>query len=174
MKSQKILYIKSNKKFCVYLYIHTHIHIYTHIHTHIQFIHIYIYTYTHNIQTYVHTCTHIHRHNIHIHITHACIHTYISIHSQVHTCAHDSAHMHAIKMQLKFLTYVSKSTCEQPHASHRHTCLRAPIYSHMYMYVLPISHICILSVVMSQLRICLQVTINSFLPGYRSTQKQGK
>ena len=99
---------------------------------------------------------------MHIHITNARIHTYISIHRCTHT--HDYAHMHAIvKMQLKaVLTNARKCTCEQPHA-HRHACPRPNI-----------SPICMLSLVMLQLRICLQVTINPFLPGHRSTQKPGK
>ena len=60
MKSQQILYSKSNKKIWVYmyLYIHTHTYTYTYI------IHTYTYTYTY-IQTYIHAFTYIHRH-IHI------------------------------------------------------------------------------------------------------------
>ena len=73
--------------------------------------------------------------------------------------------MHAIvKVQLKFLTHACKSTCEQPHA-HRHACPRAHIDTHMHTYALHLSPICTLSLFMSQLRICLQVTINPFPPG---------
>ena len=169
MKSQEILYSKSNKKFCVCIYIYTYIHTYIYIHIHIQ-IHIHIHTHTY-IPTYIHTFTYIHRH-IHIHITNARIHTYISIHRCTRT--HDYAHVHAIvKLQLKSSTHVRKSTCEQPHA-HSYACLPAHIYPHTHMCALFLSPICMLSLVISQLRICPQVTINSLPPWYRSTQKPGK
>ena len=122
----------------------------------------------------MHTFTHIHRH-IHIHITHARIHTYITIHRC--TRANDFAHVHAIvKMQLKIvLIHAYKCTCEQTHA-YRHACPRAHIYAHTHMYALPLSlsPTCMFSLVMSQLKICLQVTINPFPPGHRPTQKPGK
>ena len=88
---------------------------------------------------------------------------------------HDYAHVHAIvKMQLKiFMMHAHTCSCEQPHA-HRHTCPSAHIYAHTYVYALPLSPICMLSLVMSQLRICLQVTINPFQPGHWSTQKPGE
>ena len=133
MKSQEILYSKSNKKCVCLLYIYTYIH--THIYTY-TFIHTYTYTYTH-IYTNIHTFAYIHRH-IHIHITNARIHTYISIHRCTRT--HDYAHVHAIiKMQLKIvLTHACKCTCEQPHA-HRHVCPRAHIYAHTYVCMLSLS-----------------------------------
>ena len=139
------------------MYIHIHIYIPIHIHTHIDI----------NMH---HTFTYIHRY-IHIHITNARINTYISIHRCTRT--HDYAHVHAIvKMQLKIvLTHARKCTCEQPHA-HRHACPRSHIYAHTYVHAL--SPICMLSVVMSQLRICLQVTTNLFPSGHRPTQKPGK
>ena len=104
-----------------------------------------------------------------MHITNACIHTYVGIHRCTRT--HDYVHVDAIvKMQLKIvLTHARKCTYEQPHAN-RHACPRAHIYAHTYVYALPLSPICMLSLVMSQLRICLQVTINPFLPGHQSTQ----
>ena len=147
------------------MYIQTYIHIqapYTYMHT---------YTCT-LIYTNIHTFTYMHRH-IHIQITNARIHTYISIHRCTRT--HDYAHLHAIvKMQLKIvMTHAHKCTCEQPHA-HRRACPHAHIYAHTYVYALPLSPICMLSLVMSQLRICLQVTINPFPPGHQSTQKPGK
>ena len=149
---------------CVYISIHTYTHtqIYIHIYTHIY---IYIHTY---IQTYIHIFTYIHRY-IHMHITNACIHTYVGIHRCTRT--HDYVHVDAIvKMQLKIvLTHARKCSYEQPHAN-RHACPRA----HIYVYALPLSPICMLSLVMSQLRICLQVTINPFPPGHQSTQKPGK
>ena len=120
----------------------------------------------------MHRFTHIHRH-IHIHITYARIHTYISINRC--TRAHDFAHVHAIvKMQLKIvLVHAYKRTREQTHA-YRHTCLRAQIYADTHMYAVPLSPICMLSLVMSQLKICLQVTINPFPTGHWSTQTPGK
>ena len=51
MKSQEILYSKSNKKCVCLLYIYTYIHIYIHIHL---YIHIHIHTHTY-IQTYIHS-----------------------------------------------------------------------------------------------------------------------
>ena len=90
------------------------------------------------------------------------------------TRAHDYTHVHAIvNMQLKFSTHVRKSTCEQPNA-HRHACARAHIYAHSHMHALPPSPICMLSLVVSHLRICLQATINPFPPEYQSIQKPGK
>ena len=98
----------------------------------------------------MYTYTYIHSHiytDIYTHITHAHIHTYISIHRC--TCAHDYAHVHAIvKMQSKM--HAHKCLCEQPHAH---------IYAHTNMYALLLSPICMLFLVMSQLRICLQVTV---------------
>ena len=171
IKSQEILYSKSNKNFCACIYIYTYIHTYIYIYIY-TYIYIYINLY---IQTYIHTLRYIHRH-IHIHITNACIHTYISIHRCPHThISHDYVHVHAIvTMQLKiFMMHAHTCTCEQPHA-HRHACPSGHIYAHTYVYALPLSPICMLSLVMSQLSICLQVTIKPFLPGHWSTQKQGK
>ena len=172
-KSQEILYSKSNKKFCVYIYLYVHIDTYIYTYTspiYIYNMHIYICT---HIYTNIHTFTYIHRH-IHIHITNACIHTYISIHRCTHTwlctCA---CNCYAIKNCFDACVQVPMWSCKQPHA-HRHACPRAHIYAHKYVYALPLSPIYMLSLVMLQLRICLQVTINPFLPGHRSTQKPDK
>ena len=90
------------------------------------------------------------------------------------TRAHDYAHAHAIvDMHLKLFTRVCRSTREQTHA-HRHACPRAHIYAHTHMHALPPFPINMLSLVMSHVRICLQVTINPFPAEYRSTQKPGK
>ena len=135
----------------IYIHIHIHIHIYTKIHTYI----------------------HIYKRHIHINITNARIHTYISIHRRTRT--HDYAHVHAIvKMQLKIVvTHARKCTCKDSHA-HRNACPWAHICAHTYAYALPLSPICMFSLVMLQLRICLQVTINPFPPGHWSTLKPDK
>ena len=53
--------------------------------------------------------------------------------------AYEYAHVHAIvKMQLKLLMHLCKSTYEQPY-----------IYAQIHMYALPLSPICMLSLVMS-------------------------
>ena len=89
------------------------------------------------------------------------------------TGANDYAHVHAVvDMQLKLFTHVCRSTREKPH-EHRHACPLAHIYAHTHMHALPPFPICMLSPVMSHLRIC-QVTINPFPPEYRSTQKPDK
>ena len=89
MKSQEILYSKSNKNFCVciYIYAYTCIHTHTHPHTHTH-IYIYIYIYTtytvHIYILYIYIYTHIHT-NMYIYI-HTCIHTYSSyIYTYIHT-----------------------------------------------------------------------------------------
>ena len=75
MKSQEILYIKSNKKFYVYIYIYIYIYIYTH--THIQFIHIYIYTCTHIIYKHMYIHSHIYTDIIYTYTSH--MHAFIHI-----------------------------------------------------------------------------------------------
>ena len=46
--------------------------------------------------------------------------------------------------------------------NHMHTDMHVHMhtYMHTHVYAFPLSPICMLSLVMSQLRICLQVTIN--------------
>ena len=74
MKSQEILYSKSNKKFCVYIYLYVHIDTYIYTYTspiYIYNMHIYICT---HIYTNIHTFTYIHRHT---HTHHKCMHSHI-------------------------------------------------------------------------------------------------
>ena len=88
MKSQEIMYSKSNKKHfaCIYIYIYIYIH--TRIYVYI-YIYIYIYTYT-----YIHTYTYIY---IYIYI-YANIHTYIHIYTQTYTHTnHKYTHLHIYK-----------------------------------------------------------------------------
>ena len=133
IKSQEILYSKSNKNFCACIYIYTYIHTYIYIYIY-TYIYIYINLY---IQTYIHTLRYIHRH-IHIHITNAYIHTYISIHRCPHThISHDYVHVHAIvKMQLKIFM-MDAHTCTQACMSKwthicTHICVCSPSISHMH------------------------------------------
>ena len=90
---------------------------------------------------------------------HSDIYRYTYVHTCTQLCTRACNCQHAIKI----FTHVCKSTCEQPHA-HRHACLHGYIYAHMHMHALLASPICMLTLVMSHLSICLQVTINPFPP----------
>ena len=89
---------------------------------------------------------------------------------------HDYAHVHAIvKMQFKIVLTRAQPNAHMNNYMHQtdmHVCKHT--YMQTHVYALPLSPICMLSLVMSQLRICLQVAINPFQPGHRSTQKPGK
>ena len=58
-----------------------------------------------------------------------------------------------------------KSTCEQLHV-HRHTLVCTHMGTHTHMHAPPPFSICMLSLIMSHLKICFQVTIHPFLPEY--------
>ena len=66
------------------------------------------------------------------------------------------------------MTHAHKFRSEQPHA-HRHLCPHAHVHVQTHVVALPLSPICMLFLLMSQVRVCIQITINLFLPGYWST-----
>ena len=136
-----------------------------------------IHTYTH-IYIHIHICIHMHIHryiNI-IHITNSkCMHSHIYKYTlDAHT--HDYAHVHAIvKMQFEIvLTRAQPNKHMNNYMHHTDMHVRKHIYANTCVHSPSLSQCMMLSLVMSQLRICLQVTINPFPPGHRSTQKPGK
>ena len=136
------IYIRHRR---TYLHIRTHTRIYTNIHA-------YIHTYTQTYTDTHHQCTHSHT---------------ISIHRC--TRAYDYVQMHAlVKLQLIFFWRMHTNAHVSNHI-HTNTHVHVDTYMQTHVCMLSLSPICMRSLVMSQLRMCLQVTINPLPPGHQTT-----